>query len=215
MELGQKAAPTDQFTLDGRALRTASKHHEGATEVLVYRKPEGEIVTRKDPQGRTTIFDRIPKPKSGRWIAVGRLDINTAGLLLLTNDGDLANALMHPSQEIDREYAVRVLGEVSAQQKKAMLSGVRLEDGLARFESLKEQPVKGSGEAANQWFHVVVREGRNRLVRRLWASQGFEISRLIRIRYGPVALPRGLKTGRGQALDTGQIKALRRAAGLK
>lgn len=185
---------------------------EAATEVIVYRKPVGELVTKSDPEGRPTIFANLPKPKTGRWIAVGRLDINTAGLLLLTNDGELANALMHPSQEVEREYAVRVLGEVTERHRKTLLRGVELEDGLARFDALIEQP--GRENAANCWFHVTVREGRNRLVRRLWESQGFEVSRLVRLRYGPVSLPRGLKTGSAQPLSGEQIAALRQAAGL-
>ena len=212
--LGQKAGPRDQIKLDGRLLNLRGQDSEADTEVILYRKPEGEIVTRKDPEGRPSVFDNLRRPRRGRWISVGRLDFNTAGLLLFTNNGELANALMHPSKEIEREYQVRVLGEVDTAMIRRLLAGVQLDDGPASFSSLKEMPDLRRGDSANRWFRVVVKEGRNRVVRRLWESQGREVSRLIRVRFGPIELPRGLKTGKSVALSEEQLAALREACGV-
>ncbi|MEN8168128.1 MAG: 23S rRNA pseudouridine(2605) synthase RluB, partial [Pseudomonadota bacterium] len=171
--LGQRVVPADQIKVDGRPV--AHRRLEAPErEVLVYNKPEGELVTRKDPEGRRTVFERLPKLKHGRWIPVGRLDLNSSGLLLLTTDGELANRLMHPSRQVEREYAVRVMGEVSAEQLKQLTHGVELEDGPARFEEI----VESGGEGINRWFHVVIMEGRQREVRRMWETVGATVNRL-------------------------------------
>jgi 23S rRNA pseudouridine2605 synthase len=208
--LGQKVTGRERIRVDGRPIPIRDAPAP-APEVLVYHKPAGEVCSRDDPEGRPTVFAALPRPRGGRWIGVGRLDINTAGLLLFTTDGELANRLMHPSQEIDREYAVRLLGEVDRPMLERLLNGVELEDGVGRFASIKE----AGGTGANRWFHVVIREGRNREVRRLWESQGVRVSRLTRVRFGPVALERGLRQGRWRPLSPGEQRRLYRAAGLK
>jgi len=172
--------------------------------VLIYNKPEGEICTQKDEEGRKTVFESIGKLKEGRWISVGRLDINSSGLLLFTNYGDLANHLMHPSSEIEREYAVRVNGEVTSEIIKKLLKGVELEDGTSRFEQI----IDSGGQGANHWYHVILKEGKNREVRRLWQSQDLRVSRLTRVRYGNLVLPRDLKVGKKVELSLDEIKAL-------
>lgn len=192
--LGDRVDETDSISVDGRKVK---RTQETKTRVLIYNKPEGEVVTRADPEGRRSVFDSLPPLTQSRWVAVGRLDINTSGLLLFTNNGELANALMHPSSHLDREYAVRVFGDVSTQQVKNLVTGVRLEDGMARFEDV----VDGGSGGANRWFHVVVAMGRNRIVRRLWESQGLTVSRLMRVRFGPVVMPDKLHVGRYQDLD--------------
>jgi 23S rRNA pseudouridine2605 synthase len=179
--------------------------------VLLYHKPVGEICTRHDPEGRANVFANLPKLKTARWIAVGRLDINTSGLLLFTTDGVLANKLMHPSAEIEREYAVRVLGEVTDDMLKAMKSGVELEDGMAHFDSI----VDAGGTGANRWYHVMLREGRKREVRRLWESQGVRVSRLQRIRFGDLTLSRSLRPGKWRDLEAEELKNLYESVGLK
>jgi len=179
-------------------------------EVLVYNKPEGELVTRKDPEGRRTVFDRLPRLKHGRWIPVGRLDLNSSGLLLLTTDGELANRLMHPSRQVEREYAVRVMGEITEQQLKQLTHGVELEDGPARFEEI----VESGGEGINRWFHVVIMEGRQREVRRMWEAVGAQVNRLKRVRYGSVILDSALKVGRWRYLTDDEINKLLESMGL-
>ncbi|MBK5939702.1 23S rRNA pseudouridine(2605) synthase RluB [Halochromatium roseum] len=182
-KLGDRVMPSDRIRVDGQEVRRrAAKRH--SVRVLAYHKPEGEVVTRKDPEGRPTIFRRLPGIRDGRWIAVGRLDLNTAGLLLVTNHGELANRLMHPSRALEREYAVRVRGSVSDDLLAQLVNGVELEDGPARFEEI----VPSGGSESHQWFHVLIVEGRNREVRRLWEAVGCSVSRLKRVRYGNVIL---------------------------
>lgn len=200
--IGLRVSEQDVVHVDGRRVRLPQSPR--GVRVLVYHKPAGEVCTRSDPEGRPTVFQRLPRLRGERWVAVGRLDVNTSGLLLFTNDGELANRLMHPSAEVEREYAVRVRGEVGAEALERLQTGVELEDGTARFDCV----VPAGGEGANQWFHVVLKEGRRHEVRRLWASQGLEVSRLIRVRYGNVSLPRRLRAGRSDDLTPGEIDAL-------
>ncbi|KEZ69738.1 pseudouridine synthase, partial [Pseudomonas amygdali pv. tabaci str. ATCC 11528] len=190
--LGQRVDLHDAISVDGRVIKR-EEAAETVRRVIMYNKPDGEICTRDDPEGRPTVFDRLPRPKEGRWINIGRLDINTTGLLMFTTDGELANRLMHPSFEMDREYAVRVRGEVDDDMLLRLKNGVILEDGPARFTDIQQAP---GGEGFNHWYHCVVMEGRNREVRRLWESQGLVVSRLKRVRYGPVFLNSDLPMGR-------------------
>lgn len=183
---------------------------ETVCRVLAYYKPEGELCTRKDPEGRPTVFDRLPKMRGSRWIAVGRLDVNTSGLLLFTTDGELANRLMHPSREVEREYAVRVFGQVDEEKLKQLRKGVQLEDGMAAFRTISFQ----GGEGMNQWYNVTLSEGRNREVRRLWEAVDVQVSRLIRVRYGALGLPKGLPRGGWTELDLNAINYLREMVGL-
>ena len=180
--LGQRVDRHDAISVDGRLLKR-EEETEAVRRVLIYNKPDGEVCTRDDPEGRPTVFERLPRLRAGRWINIGRLDINTTGLLLFTTDGELANRLMHPSYEMDREYAVR--GEVTEEMLENLKNGVMLEDGPAKFTDIQEAP---GGEGFNHWYHCVVMEGRNREVRRLWESQGVVVSRLKRVRFGPVFL---------------------------
>lgn len=205
-KLGDRVESQQSIRLDGRII----PHLKSlvATRVLAYHKPEGEVCTRSDPQGRPTVFDHLPKLSSGRWVAVGRLDINTTGLLLLTTDGNLANRMMHPSREIEREYAVRVFGRVTEAMLHKLTTRVELEDGPARFDSIRD----AGGEGKNHWYHVTLREGRAREVRRLWEAVDVKISRLIRIRFGPVSLPRSLRAGAWKELDPAAVAALCAAA---
>lgn len=186
------------------------KFAEQATRVLLYHKAIGEVVTRQDPEGRPVIFKNLPPLETARWIAVGRLDINTSGLLLVTNNGELANRLMHPSTEVEREYAVRILGNVSDPTLEKLKTGVALEDGIAKFDEIHF----AGGEGANKWYNVIVSEGRNRLVRRLWESQTLTVSRLIRVRYGPIVLPEGLRTSRFYELTDKELDLLFEYAGM-
>lgn len=207
--LGGKAHWGDAIALDGKALRLEQRS-ESLQRVIVYHKPEGEVCTRSDPEGRPTIFDKLPHVRAGRWIAVGRLDINTSGVILMTTDGKLANKLMHPSSEIEREYATRVLGEVDNEMLRRLTQGVELEDGTARFNKI----IDAGGQGANHWYHVTLNEGRNREVRRLWESQGVKVSRLTRVRFGFINLRRGLKTSAFDELDRNGINELRQLVGL-
>lgn len=205
-KLGDKITVDDVIKLNGRIVKLAGKVQMD-TEVLIYHKPVGEIVSRKDPEGRPSVFRRLPRLQAGRWISVGRLDINTEGLLMFTNDGDLANKLMHPSQKIDREYAVRVMGRINDALLERLVNGVELEEGVARFEDIHDS----GGAGVNRWFHVVVAEGRNRVVRRLWESQDCKVSRLIRVRYGSVVLPPGLPVGRFEMMEAKVVTELKKS----
>ena len=207
-ELGSSVRSGDRVELDNKLFVVISDTTEHA-QVLIYNKPEGVVATREDPEGRPTIFEQLPQLKGARWISVGRLDINTTGLLLLTTDGALAHALMHPSTEIEREYICRVHGEVPEEVLEKLKSGIDLEDGVARFDELA---VISRGDS-HSWFRVVIREGRNREVRRMWESQGLMVSRLKRIRYGNVELPRGLLRGQSENLNPDLVKALRALVG--
>ncbi len=209
-EIGQRIEATDELRVDGRRVDFALEE-ETRRRVIIYYKPEGEICSRQDPEGRPTVFDNLPNLRGERWVMVGRLDINSSGLLLFTNDGELANRLMHPSNEVEREYAVRVMGEVTPTARQALLDGVTLDDGPAKFESFTEV----GGEGINRWYQVVVKEGRNREVRRLFESQGLRVSRLLRIRYGTVSLPRQLHTGRWIELDKDEIDGITALVKLK
>ncbi|MEW5289222.1 23S rRNA pseudouridine(2605) synthase RluB [Erwinia papayae] len=198
-----------KIRIDGHLVSVAESTEE-ICRVLAYYKPEGELCTRNDPEGRPTVFDRLPKLRGARWIAVGRLDVNTCGLLLFTTDGELANRLMHPSREVEREYAVRVFGQVDDEKIKQLSRGVQLEDGPAAFKTLKFS----GGEGINQWYTVTLTEGRNREVRRLWESVGVQVSRLIRTRYGDIDLPKGLPRGGWTELDLPPTNYLRELVGL-
>ena len=209
--LGQRVDLHDAIAVDGRLLKR-EETAEVVRRVLIYNKPDGEICTRDDPEGRPTVFDRLPRPKEGRWINIGRLDINTTGLLLFTTDGELANRLMHPSYEMDREYAVRVRGEVDDEMIERLKTGVMLEDGPARFTDIQQAP---GGEGFNHWYHCVVMEGRNREVRRLWESQGLVVSRLKRVRFGPVFMTSDLPMGRWREMSQREVDILSEEVGLK
>lgn len=208
-EVGLRVSENDVVHVDGRRIRLPQSPRD--VRVLIYHKPAGEVSTRSDPEGRPTVFQRLPRLRGERWVAVGRLDVNTSGLLLFTNDGELANRLMHPSAEVEREYAVRVRGEVGAEALARLQTGVELEDGTARFDRV----VPAGGEGANQWFHVVLKEGRRHEVRRLWVSQGVDVSRLIRVRYGNVSLPRSLRAGRYEDLKQADVDALCQLVGFE
>ena len=210
IELGARATAQDKIRVDGRIIQVP-KQEEFIRRVIAYNKPEGEVCTRKDPEGRPTVFDRLPSAGRGRWIAIGRLDLNTGGLLLFTNDGELANRLMHPKYELEREYSVRVRGEVSEDIIKQLKQGVALEDGMANFDRI----VSGGGEGVNQWFKVTLKEGRNREVRRLWEAVGCMVSRLIRVGYGALRLERGLRRGCWIELEKDSIKELEKSVDLK
>lgn len=208
-ELGQAAKAGDRLGFEGRTWKVIETGKSQRS--LVYNKKTGEITTRSDPENRPTVFDNLPRIEGARWIAVGRLDINTSGLLLMTTDGELANAMMHPSNQVDREYACRIFGEVTKEQIEALKQGVTLDDGPANFSDI----VSSGGEEGNRWYHVTILEGRNREVRRLWASQGVTVSRLKRVRYGAVFLPKRLRMGEFEELTAKDHKTLREDVGLK
>ena len=207
--LGDRVEGTEQIRVDGHQVTIKAQTDE-MCRILMYNKPEGEMCTRKDPEGRPTVFDRLPKLESERWVAVGRLDINTSGMLLFTTDGELANRLMHPSRKVEREYAVRVFGEVNEAMLQTLRAGVKLEDGMAKFQSITYR----GGEGRNHWFHVVLSEGRNREVRRLWESQDVQVSRLIRVRYGDMEMKRQLPLGGWAELPLKDVNYYRKLVGL-
>jgi 23S rRNA pseudouridine2605 synthase len=205
-KLGDHVSPGDKINIGTR--RTVIRKDVKRVRVLIYNKPEGEVCTRKDEQGRPTVFDSIGSISDGRWIVIGRLDINSQGLLLFTNYGELANYMMHPSSEIEREYAARVNGEVTPDMIRRMLKGVDVDGELLRFDQVMDVGGDAGGKAANHWYHVILREGKNREVRRLWESQGMRVSRLIRVRYGSIVLPRNLRTGKKHELTLDEVKQL-------
>jgi 23S rRNA pseudouridine2605 synthase len=209
-EIGQKVSPGDEVRINGEIVKV--RFAEPRARVLIYHKPPGEIVTRDDPEGRATVFEKLPSIGNGKWINVGRLDYNTEGLLLFTNSGELANRLMHPRYEVDREYAVRVMGRLTEEQQQKLLSGVTLEDGVARCQSVED--AGGDEDASNHWYRVVLREGRNREVRRIFEALGVMVSRLIRTRYGVVAMPTAIKRGEWLELEATAVNALVESAGL-
>jgi 23S rRNA pseudouridine2605 synthase len=205
---GKLAKPGDQLsgvekvTLDDKPVRLS--RHEIKPKILMYHKPIGLVCTRSDPEGRPDVYSDLPRLQQGRWVGIGRLDINTSGLLLFTNHGELANRLMHPSFELEREYAARVRGQVTEDALKQLINGVELEDGPAKFDSVTD----GGGQGTNHWYHVVLREGRNREVRRLWEAVGVEVSRLVRVRYHEFTLPKWLKPGKSRFLEDTTVKRL-------
>jgi 23S rRNA pseudouridine2605 synthase len=208
-KLGDRATYDDRITVDGKPVAIARIPTQFA-KMIVYNKPEGQVCTRRDEKGRNTVFAHLPKVRDSRWVMVGRLDVNTSGLLLFTNRGELAHRLMHPSYEIEREYAVRIVGEVTESITKQLLEGVQLDDGLARFDTIRDV----GGEGINHWYHVVLREGKNREVRRMWESQGVTVSRLIRVRYGSIVLPRALRRGAWSFVEKAQLDALAQSVDL-
>jgi 23S rRNA pseudouridine2605 synthase len=207
--LGDRITGSDRIKVDNREINLKTKL-PALTKVLGYYKQEGEVCTRKDPEGRTTVFEKLPQISKGQWISIGRLDINTSGLLLFTTDGELANRMMHPSGMVEREYAVRVLGQASEQQLNNLLNGVELDDGTAAFTDI----VDAGGRGANHWYTVVIMEGRNREVRRLWESQGLKVNRLIRVRFGPYILPRRKRPGQFWDLEQKDVEQLLTESGL-
>src|SRR6187551_142427 len=210
-EVGQKVGPGDEVRINGELVKV--RFAEPRARVLLYHKPAGELVTRDDPEGRPTVFERLPPIGNGKWINVGRLDYNTEGLLLFTNSGELANRLMHPRYEVEREYAVRVMGRLTEEQVATLLRGVELDDGPAKCEKVED--AGGDEDSSNHWYKVVVKEGRNREVRRLFEALGLTVSRLLRVRYGRVAMPPQLKRGEVMELEPNDVNALLRFAGLK
>ncbi|HUI99146.1 MAG TPA: pseudouridine synthase [Usitatibacter sp.] len=207
-KLGDSVGPGDKVKLDGELIRL--RFGEAMPRVLMYHKPEGEIVTRDDPEGRATVFEKLPKVNGGRWVSVGRLDLNTGGLLLFTTNGELANRMMHPRFEVEREYAVRLLGELTEEQKRLLLAGVDIEGESCKFDSIEDR----GGEGANHWYHVVLREGKNREVRRMCEAVGLVVSRLMRVRFGPVELPSFIKRGQMKEMDETQVQELMNFAGM-
>ena len=211
---GRTASPGDQISgrekiaLDGKLIRLA--RFDSRPRLLMYHKPVGEVCTRADPQGRPDVFRNLPRLSQGRWVGIGRLDINTSGLILFTNQGELANRLMHPSYEIEREYAVRVHGSVTTEMLAQLKQGVELDDGMAKFEDI----IDSGGEGSNHWYHVILKEGKNREVRRLWQALGVEVSRLVRVRYDSFNLPKWLKPGKYRFLEDAVVKRLYQKLGL-
>ncbi|MFT5741786.1 MAG: 23S rRNA pseudouridine2605 synthase [Planctomycetota bacterium] len=211
---GKTAQPGDQIdgrekiAIDGKLVRLHK--HESKPKILMYHKPVGEICTRSDPEKREDVFQNLPQLNQGRWVSIGRLDINTSGLLMFTSDGELANRLMHPSYEVEREYAVRVHGAVSQEMLNQLKAGVELSDGLAKFDDI----IDSGGSGSNHWYHVIIKEGKNREVRRLWEAVGVEVSRLVRVRYEQFTLPKWLKPGKNRHLDDDAVKRVYARLGL-
>ena len=208
IKLGAKVVEGDRAEFNGK--RIVIRAPKAEVRVLVYNKPVGEVSSRKDEERRKTVFENLPKLTNSRWVSIGRLDINTSGLLLFTNNGELANRMMHPSHEIEREYAVRVIGDVTRDKIKQLTKGVELEDGMAHFDDV----VDVGGEGKNHWYHVVLREGRNREVRRLWEAVDVTVSRLMRVRYGPITLSKSIRPGKSVDLEQSEVKQMMEAVGL-
>lgn len=208
-KLGDQVKPGDTVMFSGRKIIIKSTESK-LPRVIAYHKPEGQVCSRQDPEGRPTIFENLPGLKHSRWVAVGRLDLNTSGLILLTDEGELANRLMHPSSQIEREYAVRTLGTATEEVMRKLTHGVELEDGLARFEEI----VDSGGQGANHWYHVVLMEGRNREVRRMWEAVGLKVSRLMRVRFGPVILNKSQRPGKSRELTEKQVIELAAMVGM-
>jgi len=200
--IGDRVGPEDVVRVGKRTIHF--RHSGTLPRVMIYHKPEGEIVSRDDPQGRPSVFDKLPQLRSSKWIAIGRLDYNTSGLLVFTTDGELANRLMHPRFEVEREYAVRIMGRLTPEITERLTAGIELEDGLARFDQLSDQ----GGEGSNHWYRVILKEGRNREVRRMFESVGMTVSRLMRVRVGPINLPPRLKRGKWMELDEVETRRL-------
>jgi 23S rRNA pseudouridine2605 synthase len=200
--IGTRVVPTDLIRIGKRAIRWPGTHR--LPRVLLYHKPEGEIVSHEDPQGRASVFEKLPQLRGAKWLAVGRLDYNTSGLLIFTTSGELANRMMHPRFEVEREYAVRIVGQLKPEQMRSLEQGIPLSDGVAKCESVADE----GGEGTNHWYRIVLREGRNRVVRRLFEALGLTVSRLIRVRFGVVALPPRLKRGQVSPLTAGEVKEL-------
>jgi len=213
-QLGDRAMPSDKIKVKDQPVK-AARLEKQPTQVILYNKPEGKVCTRKDEKGRDTIFSQLPKIFNGRWISIGRLDLNTSGLLILTNNGELANRMMHPSYEMEREYTVRIFGEVSDEVLKQVKKGVKLDDGMAKFDRVSKMQPLDDGESINNWYRVVLKEGRYREVRRIWEAVGVQVSRLHRVRYGEFSLPRNLRRGKTQELTWRQINQLLRSVGLE
>ncbi len=205
-QIGDRASMEDKVIVDGKPLKNQAVILS-RPRVIIYNKPDGEICTKQDPEGRKTVFDALPRLKIGRWIMVGRLDINTTGLLLFTTDGELANRLMHPSYEVEREYAVRIFGDIADEAIERLKNGVMLDDGEAKFTHVRFV----GGEGINKWYHVTLSEGRNREVRRVFEAVGLQVSRLTRVRYGTIHLPRYLSAGKSEELTPQDVNALRQS----
>ena len=197
--LGTKAGPRDRISVDKRTVQLSPR--PSLPRILIYHKPEGEIVSRADPEGRSSVFDKLPAIRSAKWIAVGRLDYNTSGLLIFTSSGELAYRLMHPKFEVEREYAVRIFGRLKPELMRRLRKGVKLEDGPAKVESIEDR----GGEGANHWYRIVLKEGRNRIVHRIFKALGFTVSRLIRVRFGMISLPPRLKKGQWFELEKNEL----------
>jgi len=208
-DVGQKVSPGDEVRINGELVKV--RFAEPRARILMYHKPAGEIVTRDDPEGRPTVFDKLPNIGNGKWIAIGRLDFNTEGLLLFTNSGELANKMMHPRYEVEREYAVRVMGTLTPEHQQSLLTGIELDDGPAKVEKIAD----GGGEGSNHWYHFVLKEGRNREVRRMIEALGMTVSRLIRTRYGAIAMPSRLKRGQTLELTNEEVTGVLTAAGMR
>ena len=212
-QLGERATTDDKIKVREQLVKQTRLQLQ-PTQVILYNKPEGKVCTRNDEKGRDTIFTQLPRIINGRWISVGRLDLNTSGLLILTNNGELANRMMHPSYEMEREYTVRVFGEVSDDIIKQVKKGVKLDDGIAKFNKVQKMNAMQDDESINNWYRVVLKEGRYREVRRIWEAVGVQVSRLHRVRYGEFSLPRNLRKGKSEPLTWKQINVLLRSVGL-
>ncbi|HHS99546.1 MAG TPA: pseudouridine synthase [Thiomicrospira sp.] len=213
-KLGDRATSTDKIKVRDQSVKE-TRLQKQPTQVILYNKPEGKVCTRNDDKGRDTIFSELPRIINGRWISIGRLDLNTSGLLILTNNGELANRMMHPSYEVEREYTVRVFGEVSDEALKQVVKGVQLDDGPARFNKVTKMQRSADGDSINKWYKVTIKEGRYREVRRIWQAVGVQVSRLHRVRYGQFTIPRNLRKGKTEELTWKQINQLLKSVDLK